>query len=618
MKLITVDFETYYDKDFSLSEMSTWDYITDPRFEVIGVSVKLGGQPAQAFSGTHLEIHQFLSQFDWDESVVVGHHLAFDGAILRWRFGINPKALICTWSMCNALHGSEGSTSLARMGAKYDAGTKGTAREAALGKRRADFTPEQLNDYMSYCCDDSDITFNLFFKLMCNKFPEQELRVIDWTIRCYTDPQLCLDKNLLQEELQSVRKRHAEAWKAAGITDPGLLRQDDVLAAMLYRFGVDAPKKTTPKGNIKYAFAKGDLAFLELREHEDDRVVALVDARLEAKSSIELTRLESLYQISTQCRALPFPLSYFGASTGRWSAWDGINMQNLPKKGRIRECIMAPPGMVIIGADLSQIELRVLAWAAGQQDTLDTLEDGLDVYSLMAERIYRRPINKRDNPTERFVGKTAVLGCGYGAGWRKVGSMIMTDAKKYGITLEDTSDAFFQRVVESYRDANRQVVSMWYEAKAALPNMMSGGGGYIGKFEYSGNQVMMKRGLPLNFNNMRTQINPEDGRLEFVYSRFNQRTRKTSDIRLWQGLLVENIVQAAARDVLVNCLLTAQDMGYRCVGSVHDELLFVVEKECEPEAMKDIQRAMTTPPAWLVNCPLECEIQSGANYAEVH
>lgn len=615
MNVLTFDFETYYSKEYSLFDMSTWDYINDPRFEVIGVSVAINDQPAATFSGTFIEIHRFLQQFDWEESAACAHNATFDLAILKWKFGLSPKVRLDTWSMCNALHGSSGSTSLKKMAALYGIGVKGVEREAAIGKRREDFTPEELNAYMEYCGNDSELCYKLL-QAVVGKFSRQELRVIDWTMRCYSEPKLMLDRALLVAELSDVRSRKAAAWKAAGIKDPAELRKDEVLADMLRSFGVTPPEKVTARGNDKYAFAKSDARFLELREHEDDRVVALVDARLEAKSSIEETRLATLLKLSHVCRGLPFPLTYFGASTGRWSAWDDINLQNLPKKGRIRECVIAPAGHKIVAADLSQIELRILSWAAGQQDVLDILANGGDVYSVMASRIYGYPVNKKDNPTERFAGKTTELGCGFGCGAPKFLSMIEADCKKYGIVIENLNLDFAKSVVAAYRNAHPKVVSFWGEARRAIDHMLDGGSGYIGKFEYRGNQIFLPRGIPLTYSNMRREVNPKTGEVEVCYDRYNSKKRVTTRVKLWHGLLVENIIQATARDVFVNCLLNVEDAGYQCVGTVHDELLLVVPDAELDEALPAIYKAMTTPPDWLIGCPIDCEFNSGNNYLE--
>lgn len=617
MDILTVDFETYYDNEYSLFKMSTWDYITDPRFEVIGVSVKINDAPAVPFTGSFVETHAFLSQFNWNESAGLGHNAAFDLAVLRWKFGISTKRRLDTWSMCNALHGSAESCSLANMARKYNVGEKGHERETAKGKRRADFSHEEMNAYMTYCCGDSDLTYELFRAVLAAGFPLPELRVIDWTMRCYVEPRLQVNHDLLATELSDVRKRKAAALKASEVTDLADLRKDEFLADLLRSLGVEPPMKTTPKGNVKYAFAKADVAFLELREHENDIVSAIVDARLEAKSSIEETRLASLIQIAEKVPlGLPFPLTYFGASTGRWSAWDDINMQNLPKKGRIREGVTAPPGKKILAADLSQIELRILAWASGQQNTLDELRDGKDTYSLMAGRIYGRLINKKTDPTERFVGKSATLGCGFGCGWKKFKGMVLADAKKYGIVLDDTSDTFFERVVNTYREANPMVRRFWKEAEVAINHMLVGGSGYIGKYRYVGNKVYLPRGIPLTFTNLRREFDPRTGRNEVMYDRYNPNKGRTATVKLWYGLLVENIVQATARDVFVNCLHNCESGGYYAVGSVHDELLFLVSENEVETAMKELYRLMCIPPDWLDNCPLDSELNFGDNYHE--
>ena len=97
--IITIDFETYYSKEYGLNKLTTEEYIRDERFEIIGVAVKEnGGQPIWK-TGTHEEIREFLANYNWEDSFVVGHNLRFDGAILNWIFGIKPKGLIDTMSM---------------------------------------------------------------------------------------------------------------------------------------------------------------------------------------------------------------------------------------------------------------------------------------------------------------------------------------------------------------------------------------------------------------------------------------------------------------------------------------------------------------------------------------
>ena len=124
MAALTVDFETYYDREFSLSKLTTEHYIRDPRFEVIGVSVQVGYGEPEWFSGTHQEIGAFLSRFDWANSMAIAHNAMFDMAILNWHFGIKPYAIADTLSMARAVHGTEVGNSLAKLVQHYELGEK--------------------------------------------------------------------------------------------------------------------------------------------------------------------------------------------------------------------------------------------------------------------------------------------------------------------------------------------------------------------------------------------------------------------------------------------------------------------------------------------------------------
>ena len=151
MDLITIDFETYYDKKFSLSKLTTEEYIRSSTFEVIGVGVKVNNQPTEWASGDHDEIKQYLQQFNWQNAMLVGHNNMFDGAILNWCFAIRPRAYSCTLCIARALHGVQVSGSLAAVAERYGVGIKGTEVQSALGKKRSDFRPEELDELKGDC-----------------------------------------------------------------------------------------------------------------------------------------------------------------------------------------------------------------------------------------------------------------------------------------------------------------------------------------------------------------------------------------------------------------------------------------------------------------------------------
>jgi DNA polymerase len=316
MKLLTIDFETYYDKEYSLSKMTTEEYIRDSRFEAIGVSVQEGELSSVWFSGTHAQIKQFLAQYDWQNAAALAHNAMFDMAILNWHFGIKPKKVADTLSMARALHTIEVGGSLAALAEYYGLGAKGTEVGDALGKRRLDFTAEELARYGEYCKNDVALTYKLFGRL-AQGFPVSELNLIDLTIRMFSEPVIELDAGVLELNLKNVREAKRVALAKAMI-DKDQLMSNDQLAELLRSLGVQPPTKISPTtGKQVYAFAKTDEAFLELLEHDNLHVQALAAARLGVKSTIEESRTERLLSIASR-GLMPVPLRYYAAHTGRW------------------------------------------------------------------------------------------------------------------------------------------------------------------------------------------------------------------------------------------------------------------------------------------------------------
>ena len=185
MDLIVLDFETYYSKDFSLSKMTTEEYVRHDDFEVIGLAVKRNDEETVWLSGTHQQIKEYLhAEYKWEDAMVVCHNTMFDGAILGWRFGIKPRVWADTLCMGRALHGIEVGGSLKAMAQRYGLGEKGTEVLNALGKRRKDFNDMELSRYGDYCINDVELTYSLFHA-MAKDFPKGELKLIDLTLRMF-------------------------------------------------------------------------------------------------------------------------------------------------------------------------------------------------------------------------------------------------------------------------------------------------------------------------------------------------------------------------------------------------------------------------------------------------
>ena len=431
MHVITLDFETFYDRSFSLSKMTTEEYIRDELFEVIGVSVKVNDAEPVWYAGPHKGIKTFLSQFDWGNAVAVAHNAMFDMAILNWHFDIRPKRIADTLSMLRAIDGPDAGNSLAKAAERYGLGVKGDEVVNALGKGRLDFSPEELARYGEYCKNDVALTYDLFAAL-APLVPPLEMRLIDLTIRMFSEPVLELDADVLTEHLTAVRAKKDKLMSAIS-ADKSVLMSNPKLAELLTQLGVTPPKKISPTtGKLTWAFGKNDERFKELLDHPDPRVQAVVAARMGVKSTLEETRTERFINIAKR-GTLPVPLRYYAAHTGRWGGDDKVNLQNLPRKSPLKRAIRAPRGYMFIDCDSSQIEARTLAWLAGQDDLVEAFDRGEDVYKIMASRIYNKPIEEITEQ-ERFVGKTTILGC-FGPdtkvltnnGWKRIVEVQATD-----------------------------------------------------------------------------------------------------------------------------------------------------------------------------------------------
>ena len=607
MNLITLDFETFYDRDYSLSKMTTEEYIRDPRFEVVGVGVKVGKGETEWASGTMEQLGKYLRRFDWDNSMMLAHNTMFDGAILSWHFDIQPKALADTMHMARALHGVESSASLKAVADRYGVGVKGTEVVRAMGKRRLDFTDEELSTYGDYCINDVNLTFDLF-TTMSAKFPIKELKLIDLTLRMFTNPTLELDKDQLEAHLVAVRERKEQLLVEAGIEDKGDLMSNPKFAEMLRGFGVIPPTKVSPTtGKETYAFAKNDEAFKALLEHDDDRVQSLVAARLGTKSTLEETRTQRFIDIASRGK-LPVPVRYYAAHTGRWGGDDKINLQNLPSRGpnakALKKAIIAPEGHTIIEADSAQIEARVLAWLAEQHDLVTAFANKEDVYKKMASTIYGVAVDDVTKD-QRFVGKTTILGAGYGMGAVKFQAQLKTFG--FDMPLDEA-----RRVINIYRDANWNISNLWKECQTMLRYMAQGNRVNFGKAGVIGvdpdkKALILPSKLPMYYTGL-FAVEEEKG------PQYYYKTR-AGDNKIYGGKVVENVCQAIARCIIGEQMLRIAKR-YKVVLTVHDSIVCCVP-DAETDAAKAyVEESMRWVPDWATGLPVDCEAGTAKSYGE--
>lgn len=595
--MITVDFETFYDREYSLTKLTTEAYIRDPRFQVIGVGVKVGEKPAVWYPGEQAD--EVLGSMDFSRELVLAHHCAFDGAILAWRYGIRPLFLLDTLSMARPVHGLTVGGSLKALAQFYGIGEKGTEVVAAMGKRLEDFTPEELAAYGRYCVNDVELTHQLF-QILKRGFPKSELRVIDMMLRMFTEPVLQLDRTTLEAHLTNVRQRKEDLMAKVTMGREELM-SNPKFAELLRAMGVEPPLKVSVRtGKETYAFAKTDQGMVALLEHEKPEVQAVVAARLGVKSTLEETRTEAFIGIAER-GPLPIMLNYYGGHTGRASGGDKVNLQNLPRGGALRKAICAPEGTVLCVGDSAQIEARVVAWLASQTDLVEAFAQKRDVYSEFGTVIYGYEVTKAEKPTERHVAKTAVLGLGFGMGAKKFQATLKAGIGGPPVEVDDY-DA--ERIVSLYRKTYAMIPAMWREASQmveAIHCKATATLGPEGLVRADGDGVYLPNGMMLRYPGLERT---DDG-----YAYRNRR----ETVKLFGGKLVENIVQALARIVVFDQMLQIH-RRYKVVLTVHDEIVCLAPAGEAEEAVAFMRQTMSRAPAWAVGLPVSCDVGVAERY----
>ena len=416
-RVLTVDFETYWDsKSYTLSKMTTEEYIRHGLFHAFGASIHEFGSDSNTQWYRGDELHRVLSTYDWGRTAVLAHNAQFDVSILSWRYNVRPAFIFDTLSMARALRGVEVGNSLAKLASDFSLPPKGTAVHSTDGLKA--ISQEVEKELADYCAHDVYLCEEIFKRLVAG-YPASELRLIDMTLKMYTQPVLQLDKLMLVNALEEEKEKREELLTRLGVTDAALASNGQ-FAELLRTLNVEPPtkkKKPTvktphPKG-VNFAFAKTDAMFQAMLNGSNEDVALLCEARLKVKSTTERTRAQRFLEIS-QRGPLPVPLSYYGALSGRWTASKGsaINMQNLKRGSFLRKAIMAPNGCQLVVGDLSQIEPRVLAWLSDYEDMLNIFRSGVDAYAAFGSQMFNIPgMTKDSHPDLRQSAKSALLGC---------------------------------------------------------------------------------------------------------------------------------------------------------------------------------------------------------------
>ena len=647
---VVVDFETYYDQDYSLSKMPAEEYIRDERFEIIGVSVQPPGRPSKWITGTHEHIFERLHKIDWSRVYAIGHNLSgFDSLIMTERVGVRPRFWGDTMSMYRFLY--PGRSSLAAMAERFGLPEKGEQVYRMKGVRRRDMSPQELADYGEYC--DMDVLIcRMGFNIMQPLMPPEEMQTIHLFTRMFAEPRLELDRNgyrQMREHLQLAKER---LMARAGVDDVAELRSDKRFAELLRNQGVEPPTKTSPTtGKPAYAFAKTDVGMGELLEHPDFKVQALAAARVKTKTTIEESRVERFIGIASRGK-LPVPIVYGNTHTGRAAGGGKINMQNMNNGQSVsestltgapimtphglrtfrvlhkelgdetvvtgegdtfdkdqvhqfglRDGIRAPAGHKLCVADSNAIELRVAHALAGQADIVQKLAENVDVYADFASELYGFEVTKKTHPRERNHGKVGMLQLQYKSGWK----MVQAAARSmFGLELTDDQA---EETVTYYRKRFSRIKALWRRCADAIPAMAAGKQQAIDQWGMcitGKNCIYLPRGMFLEYPNLRQEEDPDFGVQWFYNDRRTGRKKK-----LYDGALLENLCQSLARIIVFDQMLEVEKKWGRydrptegVVLTAHDEIIAVIAQQRAEACLEHMIVEMSEPPAWWLSLPV--------------
>jgi len=619
-----IDFETFYGTNFSLRKLTTTVYVRGLQMEEIhGASVSVNGEKPQWFRPK--ELGEYLSRFRWEKTAVLAHNAAFDGFILNEHFGITPAYFYDTMSMARALHSHDVGASLDEVAKYYGLGGKvAGALESIKGKRWHEFTDTERIDLELYCDNDVAIMWHIFNR-MVEKYPHDELDLIDLSIKAFARPLLNINPDLvIEEQKREIREEQelinnvakdshmdrAQIVKALG--------SNPQFAQLLRDHGVEPPMKTSARtGKETFAFAKNDIAFQEVGVHHDERVRNLVKARLSVKSTIGLSRAGRVLEHGENgAKPIPIMLNYCKAHTMRWTGGDKINPQNFPSSrtaSKLRYCLVAPKGYAVVVIDSSQIEDRMNAYVAGQMDVLNAYRDGQDNYKLMASRIYDVPFEEVTK-SQRFVGKVARLGLGYQCGAPKFTYMLRSGAMGPPVYEEDLSNEEIRMAHAKYRAASPFVVQNWYKMQRVITQMQLGDSeiltagadgselASVGK-----DHLLMPNGLKLHYPKI--DVDPETGETKY-------QSGKGKRSKIYGGLLTENYIQCLARIVVGEQMLKIAK-EYPVVMMTHDEVVYLAPIAEAEDAYNFGYECMTWVPDWCPGLPVNADGGWGPTYGDV-
>lgn len=647
---LVLDFETFYSDTYNLSRLNYQEYVHAPEFKVHGLAVAYPDGTCCYRTDVPSLLRELQNQYGehLEKVVVVMHNAVFDAYILKEQYGMLIATIADTMLMARSLFGLEESGSLQSLAEKFHLPAK---MNLNFSKGKHELSPADSAQLRTYAINDVVLTGTLYDRML-PKMSERELHIINHTVQRFLREDVLIDALLLSQA-----KRELISGVTREITP--LTREEvsrdssfcELLTAFLRKTNRTIPCKNGEHGPIA-AIAKNDPAMQKLAADDDPAVRTLCRSKLLVGAEQQLlSRLNYLIGTSNLTGGrVPVYLKYYGAQTGRFAGGNGFNLQNLPVSGRlqfdilnqtaqkIRQALHAPTGYRFVAVDASQIEVRVLAWLAGEEQLNAAFADGRDIYSEFAAEVFQEPAGKPcdDSPAEqrrgllRKVGKTAILGLGYRMGAGRFAQQLANSAditQLCGSEIELNRLAW--KVVNSYRNQYQAITGFWDKLETAFRESVTSRGfrelnGLVIASDNRATRVTLPSGreliyqattiLPTCIQEIR-YINSEG---EQVTTSMEQQPLCYHDGKnLHGGLLTENVVQAIARDLLVHVILKCEEAGIPIVLHIHDEVIASVLENQAEQAMETMIQIWRDVPDWANSLRLDAEGSCGVNLADL-
>lgn len=616
-----VDFETTYVKNKrDVKNLGTARYVSHPETKLYLVSI-YGIQP----DGTALSYSGPVESAPWTEidgKHWASHNAAFDAAVFMEAIkrgqipeGIAPIEWDCTANLA-AFLGSGRSLAAASdtlLGSTVDK----TVRDEMSGKTWETMTPEFRAEAIKYALKDAQLCWELWSRWHLS-WPAQEVAISRHTMAmairgvAIDAPYVATGLSNLKQALWACEQRIPWSGELDAKGKEIKIGSRKALFAACAAAGIPPPASTADKSEVFDAWSE--------QYSEKAPFVRAVKDHRSISRTIDL--LQKFRDRTMPDGRMPYGLKYFGAHTGRWSGDTGLNLQNLPRDplcfdGEWRKtpyiegtrypvtvdargCIYPAPGKKFIIADLAQIEARVTLWFAEDWAQLKLIGDGMDVYEAHARATmgYSRPEVLKDwvktpglsfaDANLRQIAKIRVLGLGFGMGWER---FVEFAKLQTGLILTPTKA---KEIVREFRTANPGIVRLWNKLQLAMERHA----GSPHRDQPFTVELPSWRGLEYYDVNTSTGLRARDemgGMLNYYFG----------------GKLTENLVQATARDILVEAILRIEAAGHSVVAHVHDEVVLEVDPHV---TCQEIGQLMTVTPEWAEGLPIGSSTDEAERY----